>query len=150
MRGAAVVIAVVVATGCGAPKRLDLDVVPGFSSNCAVLRFDAKYYELWTRGFSGEMKNIRSSLHIETSQPAPDLALHKGYRSVPAGAQLEITSVETGWGYENGHRLTIRGKVPVERAPMAQLTVHTFVFERFSIDAPNAQSFVEQAFRPCK
>lgn len=124
-------------SSCSVPQRYELATIPGFaSSHCASLQADGYVSTFPT----AEPRRI--SIYPSGETP-PDFIKGKRDR-LTQGTQFHIDLVETWWDFENGHRLTIRGTLPIDNREQQ------FIFERFFTTEPDAKLFVQRAFTPCQ
>jgi hypothetical protein len=64
-------------------------------------------------------------------------------RPLPPRTRLIIEEVTTAWDYENGNRLTIRGKTLVDDSN------ESFIYKKDNWRPSGVASFIESRFQPC-
>jgi hypothetical protein len=135
-------------SGCSIPKRYALNDFPGYQSNCVALRADGFVSKYTRQSFlTGKPINEPRSISIFRPGETPhSIYSTEAYRflRLPKGSQLYLDFVETRWDFENGHRLTIAGKFASDSV------ARRFIFEEFSLAAPNVEQLLEDVFTPCQ
>ena len=117
--------------GCSIPKKFKLTDIDGFNqTQCAKLNADA---------FISLADFNRGSINFFGIDEKP---LERGWR-IYKDTKLEVNKIESTWDFENGYRIILNGKIPVNSETIK------FFSQEYFLNQPDEKEYLHKIFSPC-